>query len=260
MSKTKTQISKHPFSAVLITLNAADTIGQCLAALVQVTDDIVVLDSFSEDGTVEICESYGARVIPQKWLGYAETKNVGNEKAKHDWILSVDSDEVLSDELIASLKNWSPKEKSVFLLDRINNYEGKWVRHSGWYPDWKPRLFNRGEIKWQGDYVHETLKIPDDFHSIKLNGRFYHYSYKDEDDHLRRIEKYARLSAEERFAAGKKANFVKLWLSPPARFFATFILNRGFLDGQIGWKIAKKDMYLVRLKYRLLRDMWRKRN
>ncbi len=242
------------FSAVLITKNEAATIADVLRPLQTLTDDIVVIDSQSTDGTIAICEAHGARVIQSEWLGYSATKNFGHSQAKYDWILSVDADEVLSDELISSLQNIQLKDKTVYALDRITDLYGTWIRHSGWYPDWKIRLFQRDPVYWKGDFVHETLHVPIDFEVVKLKGKFYHYSYKNAEDHLQRIEKYAVLAAEEMHAKGKKATFVKLYLSPVSRFIKTLIFQGGFLDGKAGWTIARRNAYLVRRKYRLLKE------
>ena len=242
------------FSAVLITKNEAATIADVLRPLQALTDDIVVIDSQSTDGTLAICEAQGARVIQQEWQGYSATKNFGHSQAKYNWILSIDADEVLSDELISSLKNIQLKDKTVYALDRITDLYGTWIRHSGWYPDWKIRLFQRDAVYWEGDFVHETLHVPSDFEVLRLEGKFYHYSYKNAEDHLQRIEKYAVLAAEEMHAKDKKATFVKLYLSPVSRFIKTFFIQRGFLDAKAGWTIAWRNAYLVRRKYRLLRE------
>ncbi len=259
MPNHSSSLIPHPcFSSVIITKNAADTIGKCVAALLNVCDEVLVLDSQSTDGTIEICERLGVKVVQQEWFGYAKTKNIGNAMARHDWILSIDSDEVLSEELVASLRKLRPEPGKVYALDRITEYEGKWVRHSGWYPEWKERLFDRRQVEWQGDFVHETLRIPADFQIVRLSGKLYHYSFKDVEDHLRRLEKYARLGAEEQFAAGKKVTFVKRWFAPAARFVRGFILKRGFLDGRTGWAICRREAMMVRLRYRILEDLWRK--
>ncbi len=252
--------NRKAISGVVITFNVADTIGPCLEAMKKVCDEVVVLDSFSTDGTVEICRNMGVRLIPQEWLGFAQTKNRGHELATHDWILSIDSDEILSDELVAAIQQLELSEDSVYSLDRLTNFCGKWIHHSGWYPEWKVRLFNKKRVKWQGDFVHETLAIPAGFSEVKVPGKLFHYSYKDKEDHLRRIKKYARLSAEERFANSKKASFVKLWLSPVARFFRTYFLKKGILDGREGLLISWRSACMVRLRYTILQELWRAKN
>ena len=200
----------------------------------QLVAEIIVLDSDSTDGTQEIAEQYGVKVIPTEWQGYAKTKNYGNSLCTHDWILSIDADEVLSSELIESIYQLTLEENTVYTLDRIANFCGKWIRHSGWYPDWKPRLFNRKHVFWEGDFVHETLQIPSEFRVQRLYGKLYHYSYKDLDDHLERTKKYARLAAEAMQAEGKKIHPLKRLLGPAVRFIRTFIIKRGFLDGKAG--------------------------
>ncbi len=245
-----------PISAVIITCNEAATIARCLEPLRQVADEILVLDSFSTDGTIEICQRLGAKIISQPWLGYAQTKNLGNARCLHDWVLSIDADEVLSDELVASLQRLQPENGIIYALDRLTNFCGQWIYHSGWYPEWKPRLFNRKEVAWQGDFVHETLRYPPDFQVVKLKGKLFHYSYKDDEDHLHRTEKYARLGAEDLFARGKKEHFFKKIFGPAARFFTAFILKSGFLDGRAGWKIAWRGAYLVRLRSRILKGLF----
>lgn len=255
-SKLAAVKATQKLTAVIISHNVADTIGNCLAALQKVADEILVLDSFSDDGTVEICRELGATLVPQEWLGYSATKNLGNSMARNDWILSIDADEILSEELIFSIKNLVPRGGHVYALDRLTNYCGKWIKHCGWYPDWKVRLFNRNDVRWQGEFVHETLAIPAHFEEIRLAGKLYHFSYKDSGDHLRRLEKYARLSAQEQFQRGKKVTFAARWLSPFARFVRTFLIKKGFLDGREGWVISRRSAYMVRLRYQILKELW----
>ncbi len=251
-------ILNSQFSAVVISQNEARTIGQCVAALRKVCDEVLVLDSQSTDGTIEICEKLGAKVVQQEWFGFSKTKNLGNQMATNRWVLSIDSDEVLSDELIGTLKTLNPETGKVYALDRLTEYDGKWVHHSGWYPEWKTRLFDKSQVEWQGDFVHETLKIPADYQVVRLKGRLFHFSFKDADDHLRRLEKYARLGAEEQFAAGKKVTFVKRYFAPAARFVRGFFIKKGFLDGKIGLEICRREAAMVRRRYEILEELWEK--
>ena len=241
-------------SAVIIATNEAHNIVQCISALKKVADDILVVEGFSSDNTKELAEENGARVIQRKWEGYAKAKNFANSKAYHDWILSIDADEVLSAELIKSIQQAKANPTTVYAVDRINNFCGQWIKHSGWYPDWKVRLFNRNKVYWVGAYVHEKLKYPADFQVERLNGKLYHYSYRSLDDHKKRIETYSQLAAEEMHAQGKKAGFLKMYLSPISRFLKTLILKRAFLDGKNGWIIARRNAWLVYLKYRKLKE------
>jgi len=243
------------FSVVIITLNEASNIEACLKPLLQVSDDIVVVDAHSADGTPALAEALGARVIQSAWMGYSQNKNLGNQAALNDWILSIDADEVLSDELVRTLQNLTPQPNTVYELDRFTNYCGKWIRHSGWYPEWKVRLFDRRRVQWQGDYVHETLAVPAGFKIVRVRGKLLHYSYKTREDHLEREDRYAALSAKELFARGKKTTFFKLWVYPLFRFVRTYFFRLGFLDGKEGWAIALSGARLVRKKYLFLMEM-----
>lgn len=258
MEKEPTTPSPQPaISAVIICRNAARTIGPCIEALAKVAAEVIVLDSNSDDGTQEICWQHGVRLIEQPFLGYSATKNLGNKMARHDWILSIDADEVLSDELIASLRNWRPEAHAVYALDRLTDFCGQWIYHCGWYPEWKVRLFNRKEVYWKDELVHETLHIPPHCKVVKLQGKLLHYSFADEQDHLQRMEKYARLGAEELFRKGRRPAFWKKYLSAIARFIRTYFVKLGILDGRAGWIISKRNAWMVWKRYRLLEQMWK---
>ena len=242
-------------SAVIITNNESKNIAKCICAIQKVSQDIVVIDSFSEDDTPEICRELGARVFQKKWAGYAKNKNFGNQQAKNDWILSIDADEILSDELITAIQELSLQKGEVYTLDRLNNFCGQWIKHCGWYPDWKKRIFNRTEVEWKGDYVHEILSFPTTFKVKKLKGVLYHYSYDSLEDHAARLRVYAKLAAEDLQANGKKVTSLKLWASPAIRFIKTYFIKLGILDGKNGLTISLRDAYQTYLKYSLLRKM-----
>jgi len=244
-------------SAVIITKNEATNIARCLESLQKVVAEVIVIDAYSTDNTVKIAQSLGAIVVETEWLGYSQNKNYGNQLAKNDWILSIDADEVLSAELSKTIQNLRLKENTVYSINRLNNYCGQWIKHSNWHPDWNSRLFNKKQVSWKGDFVHEKLTIPTTMKTVRLEGLLYHYSYQNSADHWERIEKYAQLSAQQLFQDGKKATFIKLWLSPIARFLRTYFLKRGFLDGRAGWIISIRNAYLAYIKYRLLRDYLR---
>ncbi|MCB0704684.1 MAG: glycosyltransferase family 2 protein [Saprospiraceae bacterium] len=245
-------------SAVVITLNEEANIEACLRPLLEVAREVLVIDSHSSDRTRQIASELGARVIETDWKGYAQTKNFGNQQAHNDWILSIDADERLSPDLVQSLKQFKGAEKTVYELDRFTNYCGTWIKHSGWYPDWKVRIFDRRAVRWQGDYVHETLAIPPDFHRMKVSGKLLHYSYQNDADHWERMERYARLSAQEMFDKGKQITFIRPWTSGLARFFRTYLLKSGWRDGRQGWKISIRNAWLAHRKYSLLRALNRK--
>jgi glycosyltransferase involved in cell wall biosynthesis len=237
------------FSIVIITKNEEINLPRCLSSLKNLSNDILIVDSGSTDRTIEIAKKFGARVIQMEWLGYAKTKNLGNREAHHDWILSLDADEVLSAELQNSLRNWKGKDNTIFYLDRITSIGDYWVKHSGWYPDWKPRLFDRRHCSWDGDYVHEYLKTPQHFQSIKISGKLRHYSYSDDLDHLNRIDKYTELSAKKMYDLGKRSNHFRAIISGISRFLRTYFIKKGILDGSIGLKIAYRNAFMAYRKH-----------
>ncbi|MGE3802686.1 MAG: glycosyltransferase family 2 protein [Candidatus Kapaibacterium sp.] len=243
-------------SVVLITLNEEVNLRRTLPPLTQVSENIVVVDAMSSDATLEVCREHGAEVTQRPWEGYSKAKNFGASLAKHDWILSIDADEVLSDELIATLRELHPTLGKAYALDRITNYAGKWIKHSGWYPDWKVRLYHRDRAEWVGDFVHEELRLLPNTEVVRLPGKLYHYSYTSSEDHLNRIERYANLSAKKMKASGRKWKRSQALLSPFARFLRTYFLKLGVLDGSEGWKISRRNSYMVRLKYQRLRKLW----
>jgi len=244
-----------PISAVIITKNEAANIERCILSLQQVAQEVLVIDAFSNDETVAIATTLGAKVFQKEWRGYGFNKNYGNQSAQYDWILSIDADEVLSPDLIVSLQHTPLQTNTIYAVNRIVNYGGKWVKHCGWHPDWKVRLFHRTTATWDTRaLVHETLCYPKPSSLVRLSGLLYHYSYKDAADHWQRIEKYAQLSAQQLLLQGKKATFVKLYLSPIARFFKTYFLKKGFLDGYLGWTISWRNAYLVWRKYRIVQQ------
>ena len=242
-------------SIVIITFNEEKNIKACLDAVVDLSDDIIVVDSFSTDKTKEICEQYAnVNFVSHKWEGYAKQKNFANSLVKYPYLLSLDADEVISKELMASIKALH-SFNGVYEFSRLTNYCGSWVHHCGWYPDAKIRVFPKEGSYWEGDFVHETLVIPTGLETIRLNGDLLHYSYHSIEDHYNQIEKYSSLHAEKMKHAGKKASFLKQYISPAFKFFRTYFLQLGFLDGKAGYDIARISAKAVRLKYHKLKQI-----
>ncbi|MGI8893882.1 MAG: glycosyltransferase family 2 protein [Bacteroidia bacterium] len=242
-------------SAVIITYNEEKNIERCLASLHTVCDEIIVLDSFSNDKTVEICKIAGIMLYQHKWLGYAGAKNLANEKATHDWILSIAADAALSPGLADSiLKIKNNLSHKFYSFNRLTNYCGTWIKNSGWYPDTKIRLFDRQKAHWEG-LIHEKLiydmKIP----IVNLKGDLYHYSYYTYEDHERQIKKYSTLAAEELKLKGKKSNIIKELFFTASKFLETYIFKKAFLDGAAGFKISVMTAKATRLKYQKLRKL-----
>ncbi|MCB0790733.1 MAG: glycosyltransferase family 2 protein [Flavobacteriales bacterium] len=240
-------------SAVIITHNEAHNISRCLEAAARVADELIVVDAESTDGTVAIAGSSGARVTVRAWTNYSDQKNFANDLARGPYILSLDADEVLGDELTADiLRQKATGLHGAYRLKRLTNYCGQWVRHGGWYPDAKVRLFPKQGVRWEGDHVHEILALPSGTAITDLKGDLLHFSYRSVDDHRDRIDRYSTLHAKALFAKGRGGGPVKRLLAPLVKFAQGYILQGGFRDGWAGWTIAVMSSRAVRLKYEKL--------
>jgi len=237
-------------SAVIITRNEAHNIDRCITALAGVVDEIIVVDAESTDATRSIAEVAGARVIVRKWTDYSDQKNFANAQAHGPYILSLDADEVLSPELTASIRDALRKGLSgAYKLNRLTDYCGTWVHHGGWYPDAKVRLFPKDGTRWEGEHVHEELRLAQGTPVRPLRGDLLHYSYRSVEDHLARLERYSDLHAHKMLADGKRPSRLKQLFSPTVKFFRTYVLKLGLLDGVAGWNIARYSALGVKLKY-----------
>ena len=243
-------------SAAIITKNEERNIERCLKSLQGVADEIVVVDSFSTDKTKEICEQYHVKFFQKEWLGYAEQKNQANSLSANDIIFSIDADEALSSELQQSLLQFKLTDKQNFVCqaNRLTNYCGKWIRHCGWYPDKKIRIFNRNTAKWTGN-IHETLSFPSDTAVIKLKGDLLHYSYYSIEEHILQANKYTTLSAAEAFEKGKNIAFFYIVFKSCWKFFRNYFLKGGFLDGYYGYVICKISAFVTFLEYAKLKQL-----
>ena len=243
-------------SAVVITFNEEKNIERCLQSLEGIADEVIVMDSLSSDRTVEICQKYGAIVYQEPWQGYSASKNKANAFASCSYILSLDADEALDESLrreIILLKNKGLK--GVYSLNRLTNYCGKWVYHSGWYPDVKERLFPKEGTKWVGEFVHEELSFIENHDRTLLKGHLLHYSYYSRIEHRQRADKYSILTAQKFYNQGKRASLLKPYFSGAARFISMFFLKKGFLDGVTGFQIAWISAQSNVLKYAELRRL-----
>ena len=243
-----------PITAVIITFNEDRNIGRCLDSLRGAADEIIVVDSGSTDRTRWIAKDHGARVFEHSWEGYGAQKNFGNGLATHSYILSLDADEALSDELRASI-NMSKQSglHGVYGFARLANYCGQWIRHGGWYPDRKIRLFPGARVRWAEDPVHEGLEIQGAAPVTWLAGDLLHYTCRTREEYRDRTESYARLGAEKVRRKGQSLLFLRSTLGPRLRFLKMYVWKRGYLDGPAGYEIAEAAAAEVRLKYRLAR-------
>lgn len=244
-------------TATIITLNEAENIAAAIESLT-FADEIVVVDSASTDSTVEIARRYTDKVITQPFLGYARQKNFAAAQATYDWVFNLDADERVTPELaheIAKLKQQAGNAAAAFAVPRKVLYLGRWIRHSGWYPDYKVRLYDRQRASWQGDYVHESVQTEGQVE--RLCGDLLHYTVRDAAEHHGRLNRYTTLAAQEAFDKGKRASFASLAVAPPATFLKTYLFKRGFLDGIPGLAIACFAAHYVFLKHLKLWEMSR---
>jgi len=244
-------------SAVIITYNEEKNIGRCIESLLGIADEIVVVDSYSADRTKEICERYPVRFIHHSFENYIVQKNYANNLAECDYILSIDADEELSEELIQSLRTWKALSDvaDAYTINRRNNYCGRWIRYSGWYPDRKIRLWKKSRGKWGGPIPHEIVLMEEDSRVSHLHGDLLHRSYTNIEEHRVRTEQYARMAALSMHRNGIPYNYFRTVYKPAARFIKHYIVKLGFLDGREGFRIARMMAREVRLKYRLLKDL-----
>jgi glycosyltransferase involved in cell wall biosynthesis len=241
-------------SATIIASNEERNLPRAIESL-RCCDEIVVVDSGSADRTVEIAANLGARVIEAPWRGYAAQKNFASECAANDWILSIDADEALSEALESEI--WQIKRNGpaydAYTMPRLAQYLGRWIFHSGWYPDRKVRLFDRRRAQWQGEFVHESVKVHGTIGHLQAN--LLHFTCSSLSEHLKTMDSYTTLAAEQLIAEGRRAPWSRLVLDPPWTFFQTYVLKRGFLDGLEGLAIAHMAALYNFLKYAKARYM-----
>jgi glycosyltransferase involved in cell wall biosynthesis len=238
-------------SVTIITLNEEKKIERCLQSVRPVADEIVVVDSFSDDGTESICLRYGARFIKNPFSGYIAQKNFAVEQATYDHVLSLDADEALSDALRSSIlkvkTNWG--DCDGYAANRLNNYCGKWIRHCGWYPDRKIRLWDRRKAVWGGTDPHDIVQI-NSHRVIKLKGDILHFAYFTVDEHLLQMHRFGVIAARAKYAEGKKSIFViHVLLNPIFKFLKKYFLQLGFLDGYYGFVFCAAASSLNFFKY-----------
>jgi glycosyltransferase involved in cell wall biosynthesis len=241
-------------SATIITCNEERKIARTIESL-RCSDEILVVDSGSTDRTVEIAGNLGAKVIETHWRGYSQQKNFAAEQAANDWILSLDADEVLSEALEAEL--WQLRKKGpthdAYTMPRLAQYMGRWILHSGWYPDRKVRLYDRRKASWAGEFVHESVQVSGTLGHLKSN--ILHYSYDSLSEQMKSIDRYTTLAAQELVARGQKVHWRNLILDPMWTFARTYFFHLGFLDGLEGLTIAEMAAMYTYLRYAKARYM-----
>jgi glycosyltransferase involved in cell wall biosynthesis len=241
-------------TATIITANEERNIARAVESL-RCCDEILILDSGSTDRTVELAGKLGARVIEAGWRGFAGQKNWAAEQASHEWILSLDADEALTESLeaeILALKKTGPRCDG-YTMPRMANYLGRWILHSGWYPDRKVRLYRRSKAKWVGDFVHESVQV--DGKVGHLEGNILHFTCESLSEHVKTMDRYTTLAAQELVARKETVPLARLLCHPPWMFVKSYFLQRGFQDGMEGLMIAYMAAFYTFLKYSKTRNM-----
>ena len=243
-------------SAVIITYNEERNIVRCLQSLEGIADEIVVVDSFSADRTESLCIPFGVRFIKHPFEGYMQQKTWACNQAEYNYILQLDADEQLSEELRQSILavklDWNADGYSI---NRSNNYLGKWIRHCGWYPDTKLRLWDKRKGSWSGINLHESVKMEDETVIVKLKGDLLHYSYHSIQQHLNQINSFTEIAAKEAVTNGKSSSVFKAVYKSIWKFKRDYIFKLGFLDGYYGFVICVLSAYSVFIKYIKIKEL-----
>jgi glycosyltransferase involved in cell wall biosynthesis len=241
-------------TATIITLNEERNVARAIESL-RCCDEILIVDSGSTDRTMELAEKLGVRVMEAGWLGYAAQKNLAAERASNEWILSLDADEALSEALEAeiwNLKKAGP-ECDAYTMPRLARYLGRWIYHSGWYPDRKVRLYRRDKAKWVGDFVHESVQPSGKVGH--LNSNILHFTCDSLSEHVKTMDRYTTLAAQELAARKVKVSLAQLIVDPAWTFLKTYFFQAGFMDGPEGLTIAEMAAFYTFLKYSKARNM-----
>ncbi|MBN1340393.1 MAG: glycosyltransferase family 2 protein [Bacteroidales bacterium] len=249
----------HRLSVVIITLNEEENIGRCIDSVIPVADEILVVDSYSTDRTEEICREKGARFMQHIFEDYVSQHIFADRHATHDMILSLDADEALSIELSQAIIEMKAGAMSDgYYMNRKTNYCGKWISHSGWYPDRKLRLYNRRKGSWEGLKIHERFILHRGASSGTLKGDILHYSYGSVSSHISQAEKFTTITAQVAYEKGKKAGLLMIAIKPFFKFLRDYFMKMGFLDGYYGFVICRISAFATFLKYVKLRELKRK--
>lgn len=241
---------RESISACITAGNEEKNIRRCLES-VKWADEIVVVDSFSSDRTVEIVREYTDRVYQHEWLGYIGQKNLIKDLAKGPWIFFVDADEEISpelkDEILNEFESGASDEVAGYEFPRLVKYLGRWIWHGDWYPDIKLRLFRKAAGTCEGKEPHDRISVAGA--TRRLTNHMYHYTYEDIVDQIGTINRFSSITADGMHKAGMKCSVLSLTTRPILRFLRAYFLRRGFLDGMPGFIIAVVTAYGVFAKF-----------
>jgi len=253
-----------PLTACIITRNEEENLPACLES-VSFADEIIVVDSHSTDRTRVVAQEFRGRslagrvveprVIERDWPGHVEQKNFAIDQATNDWVLCVDADERVSLDLrkeILEILSGEP-DADGYTMPRKTFYMGRWVMRGGWYPDRKLRFFRRSKGRWGGTNPHDHVQLAERIRD--LQGEFYHFSYRSLSDHVRTIDFFTDISAKEKFRKGRRFPRIRMVVQPPFKFFKSYVIQRGFREGTVGFILAVMGMFYVFLKYAKLWEL-----
>ncbi len=246
-----------PLSVTIITRDESANLAGALESVAW-ADDVVVVDAESRDDTAAIARRFTPRVVVREWPGYVAQKNFAAEQACHDWILSIDADERVTPALAEEIRRVlvSTPAEAGFRLPRASFYLGRWIRSTDWYPDFQLRLYDRRRARWEGRYVHESVKA--DGPVGTLRGEVLHYPYRDIAHHVQTIDRYTTLAARQAAEAGKRASIADVAVRPPLAFLRNYVLRLGIRDGQAGLIVSLLNSYYVFLKSAKLWELSRR--
>jgi len=237
-------------SVVIITFNEENNIERCLRSVMNIADEIIVVDSLSTDSTELKCNQFNVRFIKHEWEGYSAQKNWADQQASNPYVLSLDADEALSDQLRNSIleekKDW---KYDSYSFNRHTNYCGKWINHSGWYPDCKIRLWNKEKGSWNGAAVHESIVMHRNASHKMIKGDLLHYSYTSIYQHIEQQNLFSEIAAKAAFEANVKSTVFMVLFSPLWKFIRNYIFKLGFLDGTYGFIVCSVASFSTFLKY-----------
>jgi glycosyltransferase involved in cell wall biosynthesis len=245
-------------SVTVITKNEAAIIRPMLQS-VRWAYEIIVVDSGSTDGTVEIAREFTAKVIHHEFSDFASQKNFADSLTTCDWILNLDADEICTDTLAQEIQSLNGNNFAAYFISRRNHFNNRWIRHCGWSPDFKLRLYRRGIGTWEGR-VHESVRLENSAKKGKLKGEILHYTVRNFDRYLSSIHLYSQLAAEQMKEQGRTAGILDLLIRPPISFLKKYFLLLGFLDGAPGFLISMFSAYGIFCRYCFLYQMTEGRN
>lgn len=241
-------------SVAIITYNEEEEIRDCLES-VKWADEIVVVDSFSTDKTLDICRQYTNKVFQHEWSGYSNQKNYAINVTTNPWILILDADERVSERLTKEIKEILDKDLGVdgYYIPRKSYFLGRWIRYGGWYPDYSIRLFRKDKGRFEQREVHESVRI--NGKTAKLKNHLEHYTYRNLSEYIQRMDRYSTLAAMEMIGEGRRSGPRNILFRPILTFFRMYILKQGFREGIYGLLISVLYSYYTFLKYAKLWEM-----